>query len=157
MPLMSMRLAISRSGRRCSGSSLGTHAIVSSKAVAVIGMLTRKVERQPRRSTSTPPMGGPTATVTVPAMVRPPSTRPGGSLIPARIVRRRMITIAVGYPAEVPIPIRTRATASVGMSCATPPMTPPRSTNRMPTINTRRGPNSSASLPAVGWAIELAR
>ena len=156
-PLTSMRLAIACSGRRCSGASLGTHILVSSSAMTVTGMLTRNVERQPRKFTSTPPMGGPTAIVTVPAIDRPPSTPPGGSLKPATVARRRMIIIAVGYPAEVPIPIRTRATATVGMSCPTPPMIPPRSTSEMPPTSTRRGPNGSASLPAVGWAIELAR
>jgi hypothetical protein len=31
------------------------------------------------------------------------------------------------------------------------------STVMIPARNTRRGPNSSDSFPAVGWAIELAR
>ena len=136
MPPASMRLAISRAVGRWSRSSLGTHAIVSNRAMTAAGILTRNVERQPKASTSTPPMGRPTATVTVPAIDSPPSTRPGGSLSPAHMARRRMITIAAGYPAEVPIPISTRATAATGMSCATPPMIPPRSTRRMPANST---------------------
>src|ERR1700720_3182835 len=102
-------------------------------------------------------MAGPTATVTVPAIDSLPSTRPGGSLSPAHMARRRMITLAAGCPAEVPIPISTRATTATGMVCATPPMVPPRSTTRMPASSTRRGPNSSASLPAAGCATALAR
>ena len=157
MPPASMRLAISHAVRCWSRSSLGTHAIVSNRAMTAAGILTRNVERQPKASTSTPPMGRPTATVTVPAIDSPPSTRPGGSPSPADVARRRMISIAAGYPAEVPIPTSTRATAATGMSYATPPIVPPRSTRRMPANSTRRGPNCSATLPAAGCAIALAR
>ena len=157
MPVTSMRRAISSSGRRCSGSSFGIHAIVSSRAMTVMGMLNRNVDRQPKASTNTPPMGGPIATVTEAAMDSPPRTPPGGSLRPADIARRRMITIAAGYPAEVPIPISARAAVITGIACPTPPIVPPRSTRTMPASSTRRGPNSSASFPAAGCAIELAR
>lgn len=43
------------------------------------------------------------------------------------------------------------------MSRASPPTIPPISTMAIPLRNTRRGPNSSASRPAVGWAIALVR
>lgn len=42
-------------------------------------------------------------------------------------------------------------------SWANPPTRPPVSTSRMPARKIRRGPNSSDSFPAVGWAMELAR
>ena len=55
------------------------------------------------------------------------------------------------------MPMITRATINVGRLWATPPSRPPASTAMAPLRNTRRGPNSTASLPAVGCATALAR
>ena len=121
------------------------------------GTLTRNVARHAHAPTSTPPKGSPRAAVAAPAICSPPSTPPGGLSSPACSARRRISSIADGYPAEVPTPIRTRAAISVVRFWPTPPTTPPASTSPIPARNTRRGPNSSDSFPAVGWAIELAR
>jgi hypothetical protein len=66
--------------------------------------------------------------VTWPPIATVPSTRPGAES-PASRARLRIINIAVGYPAEVPTPINTRATVSVARSLATVPSSPPANTN----------------------------
>ena len=55
------------------------------------------------------------------------------------------------------MPIRARAITRIVRLCANPPTRPPASTSVIPVRNTRRGPNSSASFPNVGWAIALAK
>ena len=67
-----------------------------------------------------------------------------------------MISIAVGYPAEVPTPMITRAIVSIPRLSATVPKIPPSSTSPMPVRKILRGPNSAASFPIVGCAIALA-
>ncbi len=92
-----MRESTSRGARprTVSGSRpIQTSAIA--KATAVNGTLTRNAARQPNQPTSRPPIAGPTATVTAPAMARPPSTFPGGACSPIAVARRRISSIAAG-------------------------------------------------------------
>jgi hypothetical protein len=121
------------------------------------GTLTKNTDRQPNPPTRRPPTGSPRVAVAVPAIIRPPSTPPGGLSSPAPAARLRIRSIAVGYAQEVPRPISTRLTSSVIRSPANPPISPPTPTMMIPARKTRRGPKTSAAFPAVGCAIAVAR
>src|SRR5262245_43539863 len=53
--------------------------------------------------------------------------------------------------------MRTRLTTRVSRLWPSPPTSPPTATARTPVRKTRRGPKTSAALPAVGCATALAR
>lgn len=65
------------------------------------------------------------------------------------------MSIAEGKAQEVPIPISTRLSISPTKVAENPPSSPPVITRAVPEVNTRRGPRSSATLPAAGWAMEV--
>ena len=158
MPPRSRREARSREPQRAVKRPVGLHpGERATNAISANGTLTKKTDRQPSAPTRTPPTGSPRDAVAIPAICRPPSTPPGGLPSPASRARWRISSIAVGYAQEVPRPISTRLASSVSRSCANPPASPPTPTRMIPARKTRRGPSTSAALPAVGCAIAVAR
>src|SRR5246127_1985752 len=153
IPARSNRLIMTRHARPVSASgSRGIPRSASSPANMAKGRFTANTDRQPNQPISSPPSDGPIAIVAPPAIAIPPKTVLGGCSSPASAARRRISIIAVGYPADVPNPINTRAHTNIARLSATAPNTPPASTTAMPSKKTRLGPNSSASRPVVGCA-----
>jgi hypothetical protein len=79
--------------------------------------LTANTDRQPKQPISSPPSDGPIAIVAPPAIAIPPKTLLGGASSPASAALRRISIIAVGYPADVPNPINTRAHTNIARWC----------------------------------------
>lgn len=97
IPAASIRVATSRRVLRPSSDpSAGIQNQAMASVTKANGTLTKNVVCHPHAPTSTPPTGNPNAAVPAPAIIRPPSTPPGGAVNPTLSARRRMSSIADG-------------------------------------------------------------
>ena len=107
-------------------------------------MLTQKIERQPTRSTSTPPRSGPAAIDT-------PKTAPQTPMARARSLRSvnvlTMIDIATGLSIEPPRACSMRKPTSALVVGARLHSSDPRPKTARPSWNVRRRPKRSAIDP----------
>ena len=109
------------------GALLGTKRADSHNEARQNGTTMKKIERQPNRSTSTPPKLGPMAGANTAPTPKIPIARPCscGS-------KARMITIAgIGCTTPAARPSATRAASTSEKSLDRPPATPPPSSNHM--------------------------
>ncbi|MDQ0617310.1 hypothetical protein QFZ33_001334 [Arthrobacter globiformis] len=149
MPGMSesrRRLAMLPCSRALSG---GAAFRTISRAARANGTLIRNSASQPTRLTNRPPTTGPTAAPEVLAICM----RPSGlvEVVSASLASVPTMTTALGYAVAVPSAMSARATQTqtkLGENGASAQV---RATSAMPSMNSFRGPNRSASLPISGW------
>jgi hypothetical protein len=87
----------------------------------------KKIERQPKASTSSPPMDGPRAGASTTPMPKMPLARPCSCGSKAR----RMMMAGIGCTTPAARPSATRAASTSGKCCAKPPTKPPASSSHM--------------------------
>ena len=126
-----------------------TRSSVTAIAAIPIGMLTKKIQRQPAHSVRTPPTSGPIATAApvvapqIPNAV--PRSRPWKAFASSASETANMI--------PPPTPCTARAAMSTPASVAIPQPNEAAVNRTRPIVNTRRRPKMSASDPAASTVV----